>query len=345
MSTAESADPGPHPGPVPSSVPGSVAGPVPGARRRPVPADLLTIGEVLGELRDDFPDVSHSKIRFLEDRGLVSPARTPSGYRKFSRPDVARLRLVLSLQRDHYLPLRVIGEHVAALDAGRTPPRLAGEPAGAGPAPAAAQGEAPAEAPGEVQGEVQGGVPAGPRHARPEAAPAVDRAPRAVAGPAAPPARPAPADPPAQDAPEASARQAPGAAAPSRRLDRGELVAVAGGDAALVDALESHGLLPRAGAAGYPGEAGDVVTAAQRLGAFGIEPRHLRALRTAAEREATLVEAVVSPLRRVSRGGPDQRAGAPERRDRAAEVADELAATLLRLHGSLLRAALDGAQG
>jgi DNA-binding transcriptional MerR regulator len=86
---------------------------------------LLSIGEVLAELRADFPDTSNSKLRFLEAEGLVEPRRTPSGYRKYTRADVARLRYVLAAQRDHYLPLRVIREQLAALDRGETPALVA----------------------------------------------------------------------------------------------------------------------------------------------------------------------------------------------------------------------------
>ena len=86
----------------------------------------LTIGEVLAVLRDDFPDVTISKIRYLESEDLVHPQRTPSGYRKFSTSDVARLRYVLSAQRDRYLPLKVIKEHLAALDRGDPVPAGAG---------------------------------------------------------------------------------------------------------------------------------------------------------------------------------------------------------------------------
>lgn len=78
----------------------------------------LGIGEVLGQLRANFPDVTISKIRFLESHGLVSPERTPSGYRKFTRADVDRLRYVLTAQREDYLPLKVIKEHLEALDRG-----------------------------------------------------------------------------------------------------------------------------------------------------------------------------------------------------------------------------------
>lgn len=82
----------------------------------------LTIGEVLAVLRDDFPDVTISKIRYLESEDLVHPQRTPSGYRKFSTADVSRLRYVLAAQRDQYLPLRVIKEHLEALDRGEPLP-------------------------------------------------------------------------------------------------------------------------------------------------------------------------------------------------------------------------------
>jgi DNA-binding transcriptional MerR regulator len=83
---------------------------------------FLSIGEVLSQLRTDFPDVTISKIRFLETEGLIEPERTSSGYRKFSRDDVARLQYVLSAQRDRYLPLRVIKQHLEALDRGLEPP-------------------------------------------------------------------------------------------------------------------------------------------------------------------------------------------------------------------------------
>jgi DNA-binding transcriptional MerR regulator len=87
----------------------------------------LTIGEVLAVLRDDFPDVTISKIRYLESEDLVHPQRTPSGYRKFSGADVSRLRYVLAAQRDQYLPLKVIKEHLEALDRGEPlPPTTTG---------------------------------------------------------------------------------------------------------------------------------------------------------------------------------------------------------------------------
>ncbi len=104
-------------------------------------APRLTIGEVLAVLRDDFPDVTISKIRYLESEDLVHPQRTPSGYRKFSRADVSRLRYVLTAQRDHYLPLRVIKEHLEALDRGE--PLPAGAVPGATVPPPVKDGDEP----------------------------------------------------------------------------------------------------------------------------------------------------------------------------------------------------------
>lgn len=87
-----------------------------GARRR-----LLSIGQVLELLQGDFSDLTPSKLRFLEDQGLVTPERTQSGYRKFAQEHIERIRLILTLQRDHYLPLKVIAEVLADIDAGKDP--------------------------------------------------------------------------------------------------------------------------------------------------------------------------------------------------------------------------------
>ncbi|HEX2075954.1 MAG TPA: MerR family transcriptional regulator [Geodermatophilus sp.] len=95
-------------------------------------APRLTIGEVLTVLREEFPDVTISKIRYLESEDLVHPQRTPSGYRKFSSADVRRLQYVLAAQRDQYLPLKVIKEHLEALDRGEPPPAAAAVPAPVG---------------------------------------------------------------------------------------------------------------------------------------------------------------------------------------------------------------------
>jgi len=96
-------------------MPGSATG---GSRAR------MNIGQVLDQLRADYPGITIPKIRFLEDKGLIKPERTPAGYRKFSQDDVERLRYVLRMQRDHYLPLKVIGEHLDAIDRGLEPPPI-----------------------------------------------------------------------------------------------------------------------------------------------------------------------------------------------------------------------------
>jgi len=229
----------------------------------------MSIGEVLAHLHAEFPDITISKIRYLEGEGLVEPERTPAGYRKFTHADVERLRYVLAVQRDHYLPLRVIREHLDAMDRGLEPPALPG---------------------------------GGPR------------VPRLVGD-------------------TASAGPERFGHGPDLRLTRDELVEAAPADAELVAALESYGLLgPVPGTDRYDAEAVTITRAAVELARFGIEPRHLRPFRNAAEREASLVEQVVAPLRH-QRG--------PEAAGRADEAGREVAALCLRLHASLVKTALD----
>ncbi|MBI0298547.1 MerR family transcriptional regulator [Streptomyces sp. PRKS01-29] len=117
----------------------------------PTGSRSMSIGTVLNLLRDEFPEVTISKIRFLESEGLVEPRRTPSGYRKFSQRDVERLGHILRMQRDHYLPLKVIREHLDALERGE-PLQL----------PAVSQG---ARQPGLLDGGTEA-VPDGPTAAR-----------------------------------------------------------------------------------------------------------------------------------------------------------------------------------
>lgn len=83
-----------------------------------------SIGQVLATLKDEFSDISISKIRFLESEGLISPERAPSGYRRYSADDVERLRYILSVQKNNYLPLKVIREHLAMMDKGLAPPSM-----------------------------------------------------------------------------------------------------------------------------------------------------------------------------------------------------------------------------
>lgn len=99
------------------------------ANRAVRPSALLSIGQVLARMVPEFPDLTPSKVRFLEDQGLVHPVRTESGYRKYSSADLDRLRLVLTLQRDHYLPHKVIRSYLDDIDAGRTPQMPVSTPA------------------------------------------------------------------------------------------------------------------------------------------------------------------------------------------------------------------------
>jgi DNA-binding transcriptional MerR regulator len=208
--------------------------------------EYLGIGEVLALLRGEFPDISISKIRFLESEGLIEPARSPSRYRKFDAADVERLRYILTAQRDEYLPLRVIRERLVPPGGGE---RAAGGVAG-----------------------TAGGAP----------------------------------------------------------LSRRELLAAAGIDDDQLAELETFGLVRRVGRV-YGPNALQVASAAAALGRYGVEARHLRAVRATVEREISFIEQVVAPTLRQRN---------PEARGRAARTAREIAALTLRLHGALVEAAL-----
>lgn len=220
-------------------------------------SSTLTIGEVLAELEDEFPRVAASKLRFLEERGLVHPTRTPAGYRKFTADDVERLRFVLTVQRDQFLPLKVIREHLDALDRGERP-----EP-----------------------------LPGGHTLA-------------------------------------AGGSGSPGAAPTARRLTAEELCAAHRLTPSALAELERFALLPAPDAEGrYPENAGDVVAAVATLAEHGLEPRHLRPVRAAADRELGIVEQAVAPL--ATRRDEDSRT-------RAAETGRRLGDAVLSLHSALL---------
>jgi DNA-binding transcriptional MerR regulator len=196
----------------------------------------VSIGQVLDELSAEFPDVSPSKIRFLEAEGLIRPLRSNSGYRRFSAADIARLRFILTAQRDEYLPLRVIRERLDALD--------------------------------------------GPAHG--------------AAG-----------------------------AVPPLAMTRSELLAAAGAAEELLTELEDYGLIRRARS--YGAQPLSVLRSAVQLRAHGIQPRHLRAIKAAAERETALVEQAVAPLAR-QKGS----------REPALRAAHDIAGHIARLHATLV---------
>ena len=212
---------------------------------------LLSIGQVLAKLNPEFPDLTPSKLRFLEERQLITPARTDSGYRKFSAADMDRLRFVLSMQRDHYLPLKVIRGYLDELDAGRQP-------------------------------ELPGG-----------------------------------------------AVQAPSMLSAERRLTRDELVREAGANAMLLNDAVSASLIVAADTFGEDVLA--VLKSLVELQRSGIEPRHLRGFRAAAERELGLIENALMPVAR--RKDASSRA-------KAAEMAREIASQLEIVRSSLIRSAL-----
>jgi DNA-binding transcriptional MerR regulator len=201
----------------------------------------LTIGTVCGMLKEEFPDISISKIRYLEDQGLLAPRRTQGGYRLFSDDDVERLETILRLQRDEFLPLRVIRQELAspaARDRKRRRAALAGE---------------------------------------------------------------------------------------DHELDLGELCERAGIDARLARELEEFGLLaPRthSGEKRYAELDADIARACGRLAQYGIAPRHLRGFRTAADREAGLIEQIVGPSVRAR--NPDRRRAGLEDLESLGELAQEL---------------------
>jgi DNA-binding transcriptional MerR regulator len=221
---------------------------------------LMSIGAVLNVLREEFPEVTISKIRFLESEGLIEPQRTPSGYRKFTVGDVERLGHVLRMQRDHYLPLKVIREHLDAME----------------------RGEAVA-------------LPAVGRQRDGEAVL------EPLEGPTAAP------------------------------IGKDELLAAAEIGEEQLKEWESYGLLTPMPDGAYDAEAVTVASLVVELGRFGIEPRHLRAMKAAADREAGLVDQVVAPLKR--HRNPQTRAHAEAR-------TKELAALTMRLHAALVQTAL-----
>ena len=311
----------------------------------------LSIGEVLDLLKEDFPDVTISKIRFLESRGLVEPERTASGYRQFSSADIERLRWILLQQRDHFLPLKVIKQ---MLDAGlEHPPAAPG--AGAQPSLFDEDGHAPAPAPSQSHPTVAGPGAAPSRRAgrsRPAARDEVpdDDGPHPDDGQDDPPARghATPADVVAalQEDPRPRRRTATAPtmptvdaeglahAAPGARQTADELCATTGVDHDTLTELEQFGLvtpLVVAGVKEYPPEAVAVVELAVRYLALGVEPRHLRIYKVAAEREAGFVEQLTVPLLKKH---------TPTARKEALDRAAELARLGAQLHAEILRARL-----
>ncbi len=233
----------------------------------------MSIGAVLDLLRGEFPDVTISKIRFLEAEGLITPERTASGYRRFTAYDCARLRFVLTAQRDQYLPLKVIK---AQLDA-------------------------------QLDGELpQTGSSYG--------------VPRLVS-----------VDPRSDTGPERVSDTASAVAPTQVRLRREDLLARSGIDEALLIELIRAGVI-KAGTAGFFDEHSVVIAqCARALTDYGVEPRHLRAFRSAADRQSDLIAQIAGPVVKAGKAGA---------RDRADDLAREVAALAITLHTSLIKSAV-----
>jgi DNA-binding transcriptional MerR regulator len=223
-----------------------------------------SIGDVLNQLRDEFPDITISKIRFLESQGLVEPERTPSGYRKFYPADVERLRFILRQQREHFLPLKVIKDRLDEVDqaGGFTDDTGAPVDRSVDPATVDALFEETRRAAQKAEARSASSKVRDP-----------DEGPDDLA-----------------------------AAESGMSLTRVELVRAAGITDEDLARLEEYGLVTPAQTTGdrvlFDEEA---LTIARVCGAFmrhGIEPRHLRMYRAFAEREAALFEQVLLPYRR-----------------------------------------------
>lgn len=286
----------------------------------------LSIGEVLSLLKEEFPDASISKIRFLESQGLIDPERTPSGYRKFYEPDVERLRWILRQQREHFLPLKVIKGRLGP-DA---PDAATIAPEGVAPAPISADTLPAAAVPEPVQAVV------------PEPAPAVASATPAgqpvqvPPSPTRPVQRPRPVPTPTPPAPAADARPDLLAASAGEVSDLTieELAEAVGLPVSRLTELEKYGLLaskPVGGTRYYDTEARRVAELAAGFLRFGVEARHLRMYKSAADREAGFFEQIVMPLLKQRN---------PQSRKQAVETLSELARLGQDLRTSMLRQAL-----
>ena len=295
------------------------------------PSEHLSIGEVLATLRDEFPDITISKIRFLESQGLIDPERTPSGYRKFYGPDIDRLRWILHQQKENFLPLKVIKGRL--------------EDAGPDELPADLGAETEAEKPKAKSGSGKGAR-------KPKALPAAaksgaDKPATKATGDKAPPAR----QPRSKAAPKSKIRKPDDApklelddgtdddldpAGDGGNLTRAELASASGLTDAQIAELEEFGLLEPAATGGdrilFDDDALAVALLAAGFAKHGIEARHLRMYRSFAEREATLYSQVIQGVLRQRN---------PEARARARADLVELAGLGRGLRSAFLRRAVD----
>lgn len=301
----------------------------------------LSIGEVLGLLLEEFPDITISKIRFLESQGLIEPERTPSGYRKFYDGDVERLRVILHEQRENFLPLKVIRRR---LETGEID-----DPSGGFTPPRGIRNVTAPPAEGSAAGSAASGGPTGGADGAPGATTNTNGSPSTTTSFAGTPSAPRSGEGAGDDRAETPAGSTPsgerlgdvlapvmdptGEMAPlevpraSDGLDAAEVCRRGGIAAEQLDALVSFGLVPERGARGYtPGDLA-VVQAASGFLARGIEARHLRGWKQAVDREAGLFEQLVLPYLR--QRNPQSRREAVEMLQELARLGGELRAALL----------------
>jgi DNA-binding transcriptional MerR regulator len=256
----------------------------------------LSIGEVLSLLQDEFPDVTISKIRFLESQGLLDPERTPSGYRKFYEGDVDRLRWILQQQREHFLPLKVIKG------------RLAGDETEGAAVGTNGGGGTSHEVEVAAAGSPERPSKTGSRSRRPAGAASGETARLFDAGPD-----------PLDSGPS------------SANLTIEELAAASGLPPERLAELERYGMIagrPVAGTVYYDEEALVVASAAASFARFGVEARHLKTYKNFAEREAGLFEQIVLPL--VKQRNPESRRQAVETLSELSRLGQSLRASMLR---------------
>jgi DNA-binding transcriptional MerR regulator len=272
--------------------------------------DHLSIGEVLTLLKDEFPDVTISKIRFLESQGLLDPERTPSGYRKFYDPDVERLRWILRQQRENFLPLKVIRGKLGEE-----------EVPGTSPATRAASAEAEnVTTEDEPDDRPPQPSPVSLVREEPDSEPPRPTAPKATAPR---PAAPRPAASEVEEPEEADS------------LTFEELCERCGLAPERLRELERFGMLSGRSVAGTTWYDAEAISLARLVAAFanhGIEPRHLKMYKNTAEREVALFEQVVTPLLKQRN---------PKARRQAADTLGELVGLAEELRGLLMRQAVD----
>jgi DNA-binding transcriptional MerR regulator len=307
--------------------------PVAPSTEAPPAGSHLSIGEVLALLLEEFPDITISKIRFLESQGLIDPERTASGYRKFYGDDVELLRCILREQRENYLPLRVIKDRIDSGEIDPTNehprprgiknvseiddvPRPEGHPSAGGPGRGAEPGAS----------AVTGAALLFERTDRVDATEGEQPAPSTVAVTSPPAAR--------NELTSSSASAAVGAVLPGLLLSADELCAMAGLTRAQLDDLQSYGVV--VAQSGRPEgpfdeDAVEIATVSKQLLDAGLEARHLRGWRVAADREVGLLEQLIQPLLRQRN---------PESRAQAIAQLSELEAVGGRLRAAMMRSSL-----